>query len=563
MPIEMPRGLPFSVDTWSPNSKMRRHHFLTHAHKDHCSGIISYSSFPIYSTRVTKSLLLRYFPQLDESLFVGIEVGQSLTIDDPDGSFLVTAFDANHCPGAVMFLFEGSFGSILHTGDCRLTPECLQNLPEKYLSRLGKKPSCQLDFIFLDCTFGKSLMKIPSKQSAIQQVSNCIWKNPDAPTVYLTCDLLGQEEILVHVFKTFGSRIYVDKDNHSEFYKVLELIAPELLSDDPSSRFHLFEGFPKLYERAKRKLSEAREKMEPEPLIIRPSAQWYACGETELTVMEKKILERSNVPVKDQFAVWHICYSMHSSRQELEWALELLAPKWVVSTTPECRAMELEYVKKHCFDTHASDTLFWKLLDISGTTSPKADVFTESSKCFSLAETADAVSEEFQLQQPEILSNKRILLSFSPLRKKPTVTLFGHARLGYDSCISDMATATHCGSSRSILFEDIKAAPAVTALNMGLQTSQKKCSCPQNVTNEGEKPSEGETDIGATETECEQLRGRHSVVCKSVSYSSSRPPYGFNENLRKLYRSMNAPVPQPLPSLVELMKGLKRSKKRS
>uniref|UniRef100_A0A7C9EWF0 Metallo-beta-lactamase domain-containing protein n=1 Tax=Opuntia streptacantha TaxID=393608 RepID=A0A7C9EWF0_OPUST len=103
MPIEMPRGLPFSVDTWSPNSKMRRHHFLTHAHKDHCSGIISYSSFPIYSTRVTKSLLLRYFPQLDESLFVGIEVGQSLTIDDPDGSFLVTAFDANHCPGKQFF----------------------------------------------------------------------------------------------------------------------------------------------------------------------------------------------------------------------------------------------------------------------------------------------------------------------------------------------------------------------------------------------------------------------------------------------------------------------------
>lgn len=69
-----------------------------------------------------------------------------------------------------MFLFEGEFGNILHTGDCRLTPECLQNLPEKYIARKGKEPSSQLDFVFLDCTFGKSLMDIPSKQSALQQV---------------------------------------------------------------------------------------------------------------------------------------------------------------------------------------------------------------------------------------------------------------------------------------------------------------------------------------------------------------------------------------------------------
>lgn len=39
------------------------------------------------------------FWQLSDSLFVEIEVGQSIVIDDPYGSFTVTAFDANHCPG--------------------------------------------------------------------------------------------------------------------------------------------------------------------------------------------------------------------------------------------------------------------------------------------------------------------------------------------------------------------------------------------------------------------------------------------------------------------------------
>ncbi|KNA05604.1 hypothetical protein SOVF_188760, partial [Spinacia oleracea] len=70
----------------------------TARNNDHCSGITSHSSFPIYSTHLTKSLILCYFSQIDESFFVGIEVEQSLIIDDPDGSFTVTAFDANHCP---------------------------------------------------------------------------------------------------------------------------------------------------------------------------------------------------------------------------------------------------------------------------------------------------------------------------------------------------------------------------------------------------------------------------------------------------------------------------------
>lgn len=74
-----------------------------------------------------------------------------------------------------MFLFEGSFGNILHTGDCRLTLDCLQSLPEKYVGRRhGKAPNCCLDYIFLDCTFAKSSQRFPTKHSAIRQV---IWLN--------------------------------------------------------------------------------------------------------------------------------------------------------------------------------------------------------------------------------------------------------------------------------------------------------------------------------------------------------------------------------------------------
>lgn len=134
MSIEMQRGLPFAVDTFGPyttTKRRKRHHFLTHAHKDHTVGISpSNIVFPIYSTSLTISLLLQRHPQvlfvssfsylfvcfvlcclriviivqLDESFFVRIEIGQSVIVDDPDGEFKVTAFDANHCPG--MFLID-------------------------------------------------------------------------------------------------------------------------------------------------------------------------------------------------------------------------------------------------------------------------------------------------------------------------------------------------------------------------------------------------------------------------------------------------------------------------
>ncbi|KAD1079230.1 hypothetical protein E3N88_43325 [Mikania micrantha] len=269
---------------------------------------------------------------LDDSLFVEIEIGQSIAVDDPFDAFTVTAFDANHCPGnsCCHVLFEGSFGNILHTGDCRLTPECLQRLPEKYLGKISREPKCRLDYVFLDCTFGTFSSKMPSKQVAIRQVIDCIWKHPDARVVYLTCDLLGQEEILVNVCRTFGSKIFIDKKSNPECFQSLCVTVPDIISQDPSSRFHLFDGYPRLAERAEAKLAEARTNFQPDPLIIRPSTN-----------------------------------GMSLRTDELEWALQLLRPRWVVSTTPECRAMELGYVKRHCsYGNLAPDDPLWKLLDI-------------------------------------------------------------------------------------------------------------------------------------------------------------------------------------------------------
>lgn len=65
MPIDMPRGLPFAVDTWGSSSRSRRHRFLTHAHRDHLvgAGADIDGGGIVYATRLTLHLALRHFPQ--------------------------------------------------------------------------------------------------------------------------------------------------------------------------------------------------------------------------------------------------------------------------------------------------------------------------------------------------------------------------------------------------------------------------------------------------------------------------------------------------------------------
>lgn len=230
-----------------------------------------------------------------------------------------------------MFLFEGPFGSILHTGDCRLTSDCLRNVPLN---------NCRLDTVYLDCTFSKFPM-FPSKESAIQQVIACISKHPHAPFVYLACERLGHEEILVEVSRTFGSKIYVDKGLNLDYYNTMSRTVREIIIDDPTCRFQIV-GRNQLKEIKETKLEEARASRQPEPLLIRPSALWYAYAYGQ---NQKPSLTEAQ---QDDSGVWRICFSTHSSGDELEQALQLLQPEWVISTTPPNFANELCYVKKRC-----------------------------------------------------------------------------------------------------------------------------------------------------------------------------------------------------------------------
>uniref|UniRef100_A0A8C6PVV7 5' exonuclease Apollo n=1 Tax=Nothobranchius furzeri TaxID=105023 RepID=A0A8C6PVV7_NOTFU len=120
---------PLAVDFWyvrkCPGARL---FFLSHMHSDHTVGLTStWSNRPIFCSPTTATLL-KLKLQVKEKWIHPLELSEPhlLHLDEINKEKLsVTLIDANHCPGAVMFLFEGYFGSILYTGVYALGKESL------------------------------------------------------------------------------------------------------------------------------------------------------------------------------------------------------------------------------------------------------------------------------------------------------------------------------------------------------------------------------------------------------------------------------------------------------
>ncbi|XP_023532365.1 uncharacterized protein LOC111794563 isoform X3 [Cucurbita pepo subsp. pepo] len=499
------------------------------------------------------------------------------------------------------------------------------NLPEKYRGKSGKEPRCKLDLIFLDCTFGRFFQQFPSRHSAIHQVINCIWKHPDAPLVYLICSHLGQEDILQQVSQTFGSKIFVDEYTKAG-YKALELIDPDILTQDPSSRFHLLHGFPKLCQTAKALLANAQTNFQPEPLVIRPSTQWYVREElSEICNTRKQIISEA---IKDQHGIWHVCYSMHSSKEELEWALQILAPKWVVSTTPGCRAMDLDYVKKKpSCSSLTSNGLIWRLFGLAEESSSDLDASAIEVRCSPIVETSTLKDMDPQLQPAKLYAVPREKLDILSSSNLPPLTLFGRARLAtkdanmlpeevsYPSTenepveavgdkVADLSihdangrpsdkpskhskneinskgkhekfannrvlladeSASHCSDWARLHTSEVK----VVSMNNNNPPEAVSSEVEELHVHEQESRGMGnkslddcEDVVTVPETHIGKLVKDDRIAgCSNSHVLSVGSSKGFNDRFRKLYRSMNVAVPEPLPSLVELMKSRKRAKR--
>ncbi|NXP03142.1 DCR1B exonuclease, partial [Thinocorus orbignyianus] len=145
-----------------------------------------------------------------------LEVGQSHLVGE---GVTVTLLDSNHCPGAVMFLFEGAFGTILYTGDFRYS-RAMQEEP----ALRGRR----IDRLYLDNTHCHPQRDLPSRQHATRQAA-CIIRAHPQHHVVIGLYSLGKEALLVELALEFGTWVVVSPQRLQQM-RLLEL--PDVFTDE-------------------------------------------------------------------------------------------------------------------------------------------------------------------------------------------------------------------------------------------------------------------------------------------------------------------------------------------
>lgn len=84
----------------------------------------------------------------------------------------VTFIEANHCPGAVLILFEFQSGKkVLHTGDFRYTASMMSRSPAlRALASTASTSNMRNLVVYLDTTYCDPMYRFPDQSLAIEAV---------------------------------------------------------------------------------------------------------------------------------------------------------------------------------------------------------------------------------------------------------------------------------------------------------------------------------------------------------------------------------------------------------
>ncbi|KAJ7474010.1 beta-lactamase-like protein, partial [Mycena latifolia] len=269
-------------------------HLLSHTHSDHITGLQAKSfGYTVICSADAKEMLLRHEVYAERSLHEheyraeATRTYSHLKVDPliyPDGSkyytgsrdllrplplntpteielsndesVTITLFDANHCPGAVMFLIEGAQGAVLHTGDFRAEPWFLESITrnpflQPYLASLdahssgsGDPLSKTLEAIYLDTASVMSSAIVPTKADATTGLVNLMKLYPPTTYFFINSWTWGYEDVLKAVSRAFRAPIHFDRYKQAIYSNISDPVLRSIgTRDDGATRFHACERF--------------------------------------------------------------------------------------------------------------------------------------------------------------------------------------------------------------------------------------------------------------------------------------------------------------------------------
>ncbi|XP_027899963.1 protein artemis isoform X1 [Xiphophorus couchianus] len=320
-----------SLDRFDRENLHAQAYFLSHCHKDHMKGLkgpllkrkLQFSrTVRLYCSFVTKELLLNN-PKYAfwEEYVVPLELEsptQISLVDEASGEkeeIVVTLLPAGHCPGSVMFLFEGCHGNVLYTGDFRLAVGDASRMEHLHSgSRVKDIQSVYLDSTFYDPRF----YQIPSREVCLKGISELIgsWIGQSPyHVVWLNCKAAyGYEYLFTNLGDEFGTQIHVN--SLAMFKKMPEILS--YVTTDRTTQIHacrhprdeeFFQG---------NRLPCGCSATDGSPLriiSIKPSTMWF--GERT---------KKTNVIIKTGSSSYRACFSFHSSYSEIKDFLSYLQP---------------------------------------------------------------------------------------------------------------------------------------------------------------------------------------------------------------------------------------------
>lgn len=122
----------------------------------------------------------------------------------------VTLLDANHCPGAVMFLIEDTSAAILYTGDIRAEPWWVNAIAQNPVMIRYSSGIRTLDRIYLDTTFASKNRlhrHFKTKAEGLEDLISQVLKYPTHTIFHLNSWTFGYEPVWIALAAAVGSRV--------------------------------------------------------------------------------------------------------------------------------------------------------------------------------------------------------------------------------------------------------------------------------------------------------------------------------------------------------------------
>ncbi|EXC20557.1 DNA ligase 1 [Morus notabilis] len=317
----------FLVDAFRYAGDFSISYFLTHFHSDHYSGLaFNWSKGIVFCSHTTARLLIEIL-RVPSVFVLPLPLREPVVIDGCE----VVLVDANHCPGAVQFLFkipgsEGKTVRYVHTGDFRFC--------ESMKSDTCLREFIGSDAIFLDTTYCNPKFVFPSQEESIDYIVSVVervsgeCKGPKNNVLFLVATyVIGKEKILLEIARRCNRKICVDARKMS----VLRILGCEesgvFTEDECESDVHVIgwnvlgETWPYFRPNFGKMNEIMLERGYSKAIGFVPTGWTYEVKRNKFSVRSKDSLEIHLVP-----------YSEHSNYEELREYVKFLKPKCVVPT---------------------------------------------------------------------------------------------------------------------------------------------------------------------------------------------------------------------------------------